>query len=93
MLNDYDTTYDDLEIIAINLTQNDNATTVAKFVSDNGYGYSMIMDLDGSMSAPYDIEYIPFIVLIDKEGVIRYKGSAPSSVSNLKTLVEESVTQ
>lgn len=89
MLNEYNKAYEDLEIIAINLTTNDIEATVLKFVEDNGYGYSMIMDLDGSMSSPYGIGYIPFIILIDKEGVIRYKGSAPSSVSGLRMLVNQ----
>jgi len=91
MLEDYNNMYDDLKIIAVNLTTNDNVATVNKFVEDNAYGYSMIMDLDGTTSAPYQIEYIPFIVLLDEKGVIQYKGSAPSTVAALKSLVETSL--
>lgn len=91
MLEEYNQAYDDLQIIAINLTTSDNVNTVNKFVEDNGYSYSMVMDVDGSVSNPYQIEYIPFIVILDEKGIIRYKGSAPSTLTTLKSLVEGSI--
>ncbi len=89
MLNEYDKTYDDLEIIAINLTQNDSEAKVLELIENNDYEYSMIMDKDGSRSAPYRIQYIPFVVLLDENGAIQYKGSAPRDISGLRTLINE----
>jgi len=91
MLEEYNQANNDLEIIAINLTRNDNVEAVNKFVKDNGYSYSMVMDLDSSISNPYKIEYIPFIVILDEKGLIRYKGSAPTTVESLKSLVKASI--
>jgi len=80
--------YDDLQIIAINLTYNDTKEKVLALANENEYNFPIIFDEDGQLSQMYDFSYIPFIVLLDDRGIIRYIGSAPSSIDDLRDLIK-----
>jgi peroxiredoxin len=87
MLKSYQDMYDDLQILAINLTYNDTKESVEALISENKYNFPIIFDEDGGLSRMYDFTYIPFIVLVDERGIIRYKGSAPNSIDDLRDLI------
>lgn len=61
------------------------------FLSDNGYTYPVVMDLDGSMFTTYGISAYPTTFMIDKDGNIY--GYVPGSLSEdmIRSIIEQTI--
>lgn len=58
----------DLIILAVNI--GDDKNTTKSFIDKNKYGFTVLLDLDQSVAAQYNIAAIPTSFFIDKEGNI-----------------------
>ena len=58
------------EILSVN--QGEPASQVSQFISRKKYGFHVVLDADGSVSAKYGVRAIPTMVLVDKRGVIQW---------------------
>ncbi|KUO64114.1 MAG: hypothetical protein APF84_08375 [Gracilibacter sp. BRH_c7a] len=59
----------DLVILAVNVGENQNV--VGKYIDNNGFSFSVLLDPDMKASRLYKVNSIPVSVFIDKEGKIR----------------------
>lgn len=64
---------------------------VEHFLSENGYTYPVVMDLDGSIFATYGIQAFPTTFMIDKNGNVY--GYAPGSLSEdmVRSIIRQAV--
>lgn len=64
---------------------------VELFLSENGYTYPVVMDLDGSIFATYGIQAFPTTFMIDKNGNVY--GYAPGSLSEdmVRSIIRQAV--
>ena len=60
----------DLQIIAINATNQDSITEVRQFIEQYGITFPIPLDLTGSVSREYLVHSLPTTYFIDKNGVI-----------------------
>jgi len=59
-----------LEILSVN--QGEPADQVAQFMQRKHYGFHVVLDKDGAVSAEYGVQAIPTLVLVDTNGVIQW---------------------
>ena len=64
-----------LQIIGISLDQPGSGSTVSDFAKQHGMEYPIIVDQDlkDSIAEKYGIQSIPFTILIDPTGAVKYK--------------------
>ena len=59
---------DDLTLVAVDLQEDEQ--TVAAFMEENGYGFPVVLDQDGSIGSLYPTQGIPYTVIIAPDGTI-----------------------
>ena len=64
---------------------------IESFLSENGYTYPVVMDLDGSIFAVYGIQAFPTTFMIDKNGNVY--GYAPGSLSEdmVRSIIQQTI--
>ena len=67
---------EEVAILAVNCME--NADTVAAFIEENGYTFPVAIDEEGTVSARYPTQGIPYTLVIDGEGIVQniYVGAA-----------------
>ncbi|MDD5338620.1 MAG: TlpA disulfide reductase family protein [Dehalococcoidales bacterium] len=74
----------DLVILAVNLQEDSN--NVKQFLAYFGYTFTVLLDINGSVSNRYNVRGIPVTYLIDKDGIIKdVLIGAFSSILNLES--------
>ena len=63
-----------LEMIAIYINESQNK--VSSFSQKHTIPYTVLLDLDGAAASAYRIRGVPTLVLIDKNGIIQYRGNS-----------------
>jgi peroxiredoxin len=58
-----------LVILAVNLQESE--ATVRKFMADNAFSFTVLLDTTGDTSRLYNISAIPTTYIIDKDGIIK----------------------
>jgi len=58
-----------LEILAANIE--DSTTELEAFMQDNGYTFTVLIDIQATVARQYGVRGIPVTVFIDKNGIIR----------------------
>ena len=72
----------EIELLTINVGKNDPLNRVIRFKERNGLTYPVLYDEGGRVSRAYNIVGIPAHILIDKEGIIKYRAhQLPRDVS------------
>jgi cytochrome c biogenesis protein CcmG/thiol:disulfide interchange protein DsbE len=61
----------DLQIIAINSTNQDSLSDVLRFIEEHGISFPIPLDQTGAVSRDYLIHSLPTTYFIDKNGVIK----------------------
>jgi peroxiredoxin len=59
-----------LEILSLN--QGETADVVRQFINRKKYGFHVLLDSDGAVSAKFGVRAIPTLALVDKDGVIQW---------------------
>jgi peroxiredoxin len=62
-----------LLIIAVNVTHQDSRTDIEDFIVQNRLDFPIPLDIDGSVSAAYQIHLLPTTYIINQEGIITKK--------------------
>ena len=67
---------EDVVILAVNCME--YADTVTAFIEENGYTFPIAIDEEGTVSARYPTQGIPYTLVIDGEGIVQniYMGAA-----------------
>jgi len=64
-----------LKVLAVDIGETQQK--VASFIGQAGIQYTVLLDSDNSVAGQYGVRGIPANVLVDKDGIIRYKGTSP----------------
>jgi thiol-disulfide isomerase/thioredoxin len=79
-----------LEILAVNITKQDNKQNAIQFARDLGISFPVLFDESGHVSEMYHLQALPTTFFIDKFGVIRdIVVGGPMSDTLLRTRVED----
>jgi cytochrome c biogenesis protein CcmG/thiol:disulfide interchange protein DsbE len=60
-----------LQVLAINATTQDNLAKIHEFIRDNQLTLHVLLDSEGSVETTYMVQALPTTFFIDKEGIIR----------------------
>ena len=77
----------DLVVLTVNLGEDKN--TVEKFIKENKYNFSILLDTKNEASNKYGIAAIPASYFIDKEGNIATKKVGSMSYEQMKNYIEQ----
>ncbi len=76
-------------ILAVNATNQDNPSNAAAFVSEHNLTFPILMDVDGKVSASYQLRSLPTSFFVNREGIIEeIVIGGPMSEALLQTRVE-----
>jgi len=76
-------------ILAVNATNQDNPANAAAFVSEHNLTFPILMDVDGEVSASYQLRSLPTSFFVNREGIIEeIVIGGPMSEALLQTRVE-----
>lgn len=79
-----------LEVLAVNLTNQDNEAAVASFVQALGLTFPILLDRTGEVSNRYNLHGLPSTFFVDSQGVIRsVVVGGPMSEALIQSKVEE----
>jgi peroxiredoxin len=81
-------TMNELAIVTISIDSKDSAREIDAYRTQYGDNWTFARDTDG-VANKYKVSYIPTIVIIDKEGIIRYWGAGELSASKLSEEIDE----
>ncbi len=80
---------DDLVILAVNTTYQDDPDAAAQFAADRGLTFPVLIDLDGQVSKTYQVLAMPSSFFIDRKGIIQQViVGGPMSEALIQTQVE-----
>lgn len=60
-----------LQVLAVNVTDQDDLTSVAQFAREFGLTFPVLMDTDGQVGRLYQMQALPTSFLVGSDGVIR----------------------
>lgn len=71
--------YKDREVKLIYIDIQESQQKVSSFAKKHSIPYTVLLDIDGDVARAYGVSGIPHQVIIDKKGLIYYKGPKPRS--------------
>ena len=74
---------DNPELVVLAVNVGESAADAEKFIQDNSYGFTWVIDESGEIGRAYPSDGIPYTIIIDKQGDIQeiFLGS-PSDAYN-----------
>ncbi len=78
--------YRDQGVVFLGIDKQEDAETVRKFVSQNGYSWTFLLDSDDQVGRSYYVSAIPTSFFIDRQGIVRdiYLGSMNPALLDAK---------
>lgn len=87
-LNEFVLQYNDkVAFYAINLGEESEVAN--NFMYTNGYSIPVLVDSDGAVGNLFKIQYLPTTIVVDGNGVIKYRKSGPVTKSELEDVVSQ----
>lgn len=75
----------DIQFYAINMQE--SGEQVSGFLKSNGYALPVLLDQDGSIGRTFRIRTLPTTIVVDSQGVIRYRKSGGVTVDELENVL------
>ncbi len=91
-LEDFQRTHRRSDIVIVGITQEDE-DTVRSFVRKKGAEYPILMDEKGVVATSYAVAGYPTLVVIDKQGIVRFAGFAANGGLEEALLVAEKLSR
>lgn len=66
------TNYEDVKVLAVYIRE--SKTTLEEFAKKHEIPYTILLDADGSVASKYGIRGVPTLILVDRAGIIRFRG-------------------
>lgn len=66
------TNYEDVKVLAVYIRE--SKTTLEEFAKKHEIPYTILLDADGSVASKYGIRGVPTVILVDRAGIIRFRG-------------------
>lgn len=64
--------YKDVKVVAVDIKE--SRQVVEQFAEKHKLPYTIVLDTDGAVASIYEVRGIPTVIVVDKKGIIRYKG-------------------
>lgn len=65
-------TYASAGLVLYGVSVDDRPVDAQKFARDDTFGFPLLLDTDKSVARAYQVDALPMMVLIDRNGVVRY---------------------
>lgn len=75
----------DIQFYAINIQE--SSEQVSDFLNRSGYTLPVLLDMDGSIARDFRISAIPTTIVVDGQGVIRYRKSGGVTMEELENVL------
>jgi thiol-disulfide isomerase/thioredoxin len=62
------------KVHVISINAGEDASTAARAAQSWGITWPVVLDLNGAIQGSYDVQAIPLILILDADGVVRYRG-------------------
>jgi len=76
---------EDVQFFAINIEESEN--TITDFLQNNGYSLPVLLDADGSISQEFRVRAVPTTIVVDSQGVIRYRKTGGVTKEELENVL------
>lgn len=83
-LNEYYSELKDKNLEVLNIDIGESEKKVSSYVKENEIKYHVVLDSDGQVSDSYRVTGIPLNIILDKEGIIRYRENVLPDKNDLK---------
>lgn len=67
-LQDLHDRYSSQGVVVLAINQEESRSTVARYINDRGYTFTVLLDRNGAVGRAYDVWGIPYTVVIDQSG-------------------------
>lgn len=81
-------TYNDVSVVAVNVTTKDTKADAKAFVADYGLTFPILLDETGDVSTMYGAFSIPLTVILTKDGHIAHEIMGPLDTTQLTALIK-----
>ncbi len=76
-----------VQFYAVNLQESNEQ--VSDFLQQQGYELPVLLDRDGTVAKLFKVTAIPTTLVVDSQGIIRYRKSGGVTFSELETVIKE----
>ncbi len=78
-----------VEILSIDVDQSEGDALLQDYIAEHGITWKVLRDTVGiSSHADYNAEYIPTIIIIDKDGAIAYRNASVTSADTMANVID-----
>ncbi len=88
LLKEYYNEYKDDGLEILNIDIQESKKKVSSFVGKNKINYPVILDSTAKVATLYKVRGIPLNIILDKDGIIKYRENTPPSKEILKKLLD-----
>jgi peroxiredoxin len=81
--------YKDKNIVILAVNMGEDKDTASKFIKENNYNFSILLDTKQDIAEQYNITSIPVSIFIDKNGNIAQKNVGAISEEQMKSIINE----
>ena len=82
-----------INILAVNVTDNDDIADVELFVQNYGWEFPILLDYDGKVGDLYHQSGVPMNVFIDRKGAIKFVGRGAMDFASIEQVVVEMLSE
>jgi len=75
-----------VDFYAINIQE--HSDKVSEFLKPSKYTMTVLLDSDGTVAKNFRISAIPTTIVIDKEGIIKFRKSGPVTMNELEEIMK-----
>ncbi len=88
LLKEYYNEFKDDGLEVLNIDIQESKKKVSSFVGKNKINYPVILDSTAAVAMLYKVRGIPLNIILDKDGIIKYRENAPPSKEIIKKLLD-----
>ena len=78
----------DVVIVGVNATSQDKIADVRSFVAENELAFPIVLDESGEVSRLYQLQGLPTLFIIDRNGIIRRKIMGQTTATSIRISIE-----
>ncbi len=87
LLKEYYGEFKDSGLEVLNIDIQESKKKVGSFVEKNGINYPVVLDVTAKVASLYKVRGIPLNIILDKDGIIKYRDNRPPSKEILDKLL------
>ena len=87
LLKEYYGEFKDSGLEVLNIDIQESKKKVGSFVEKNGINYPVVLDATAKVASLYKVRGIPLNIILDKDGIIKYRDNRPPSKEILDKLL------